>query len=128
MPLVMKVLAPLITQPSPSRLPRVEIAARSEPVPGSVIATASTFSPEAIPGSQRARCSSLAEAMMYGSTTSEWSSGPAIASETPAQTEASARTTLNRQSSTSGPPNSSGTSIARNPYSAHFVKRSLGTR
>ena len=36
----------------------VDIAARSEPMPGSVIAIAVISSPEAIPGSQRSRCSS----------------------------------------------------------------------
>ena len=38
---------------------RVDIAARSEPVPGSVIASAVISSPAAMPGSQRSRCSSL---------------------------------------------------------------------
>ena len=46
-----------------SRLARVLIAARSEPVPGSVIAIARICSPAATPGSHRSRCSSSAEAI-----------------------------------------------------------------
>ena len=37
----------------------VDIDARSEPMPGSVMAMAVISSPEAMPGSQRARCSSV---------------------------------------------------------------------
>jgi hypothetical protein len=37
----------------------VDIEARSEPMPGSVMAMAVTSSPEAMPGSQRSRCSSV---------------------------------------------------------------------
>ena len=59
MPLVMKVLAPLTTYSSPSRIAVACIEARSEPTPGSVIAIAVISSPATIPGSQRWRCSSL---------------------------------------------------------------------
>ena len=44
-PLVMKVLAPLIFQPSPSGCALARIDCRSEPAPGSVIAMAPTQSP-----------------------------------------------------------------------------------
>ena len=40
----------------------MDIAARSEPIPGSVIASAVISSPEAIPPSQRSRCSLVAVA------------------------------------------------------------------
>jgi hypothetical protein len=55
----MNVLALLITYSSPSRLARVLSVCRSEPVPGSVIAIATTISPEAIFGSRRSFCSSV---------------------------------------------------------------------
>ncbi len=56
----MKVLDPLITQPSPSRTAVVFSAARSEPPDGSVIPMPMIASPEAIPpGSQRCFCSSV---------------------------------------------------------------------
>ena len=59
-PLVMKVLAPLRIQASPSRRAFVWMPCRSEPVPGSVIAIAVMISPEQNPGSQRCFCSSVA--------------------------------------------------------------------
>ena len=58
-PLVMKVLEPLITQPSPSRTAVVRRFARSDPPPGSVMPMAVTSSPLAARGSQRAFCSSV---------------------------------------------------------------------
>ena len=70
MPLVMKVLEPLITYSSPSRTAVVPMEARSDPMPGSVMATAVTSSPEAMPGSQRAFCSSLQYSRKYGRQTS----------------------------------------------------------
>ena len=63
-PLVMNVFWPLSTYSSPSSSARVLIAARSEPVPGSVIAIARIDSPDAIPGSQRCFCSSVAAPRM----------------------------------------------------------------
>ena len=60
MPLVMNVFEPLRTSSSPSRRAVVEIDARSDPVPGSVMAMARTSSPRATPGSQRRDCSSVA--------------------------------------------------------------------
>ena len=44
----------------------VVIEARSEPMPGSVIAIAVISSPDAMPGNQRARCSSVQYRMKYG--------------------------------------------------------------
>ena len=66
MPLVMNVLAPLTTKWSPSRMALVDIDARSDPMPGSVIAIAVTSSPLHTPGSQRARCSSVVSDRRYG--------------------------------------------------------------
>ena len=58
-PLEMKVFWPLMTQESPSLTAVVRMAARSEPVPGSVMATAVMMSPVAQPGSHFAFCSSV---------------------------------------------------------------------
>ncbi|MCY1303412.1 hypothetical protein D3C76_1485380 [compost metagenome] len=63
-PLVMKVLAPLITYLSPCLTARVRTACRSEPVPGSVIATEQITSPEAILGSQYCFCASVPSSRM----------------------------------------------------------------
>ena len=63
MPPVMNVLAPLTIQspsPDPSRTAVVRIPARSDPVPGSVMATAVSSVPAARPGNQRCRCSAFA--------------------------------------------------------------------
>ena len=54
MPFVMKVFEPLSTYSSPSRMAVVAIDARSEPVPGSVMATAVMSSPLAIPATSAA--------------------------------------------------------------------------
>ena len=48
------------------------MAARSEPVPGSVMAMAVMSSPEQIPGSQRAFCSSSVPVRKYGRQTLLW--------------------------------------------------------
>ena len=60
MPLEMKVLLPESRQP-PSLVgtARVRVPARSLPAPGSVIAMASTASPDTAFGSQRAFCSAV---------------------------------------------------------------------
>ncbi len=58
-PLEMKVFEPSMTYSSPVRIALVLMLCRSDPVPGSVIATAPTNSPLAIPGSQRCFCSSV---------------------------------------------------------------------
>ena len=60
MPPVMNVLAPLTIQSSPSRTAVVRMPARSDPVPGSVMATAVSSVPAASPGNQRSRCSAFA--------------------------------------------------------------------
>ena len=60
MPFVMKVLAPFTTYSPSLRAAVAEIPARSEPVPGSVIAIAAISSPFTSPGSQRCFCSSVA--------------------------------------------------------------------
>ena len=60
MPLVMNVLAPLMTYSSPSRLAVVWMPWRSEPVPGSVMAIAVIISPVQNFGYQRFFCSSVA--------------------------------------------------------------------
>ena len=71
-PLVMKVLAPLITQSSPSRTAVVFRFARSEPPPGSVIPIAVSSSPVQNAGSQRCFCSSVVRCTRYGATMSAW--------------------------------------------------------
>ncbi len=58
-PFEMKVFWPLIMKWSPSLTAVARMAARSEPVPGSVIATAVMISPDAQPGSHFIFCSSL---------------------------------------------------------------------
>ncbi|MNR02895.1 hypothetical protein D3C85_1187650 [compost metagenome] len=58
-PLEMKVLAPLMTYSSPSSTARVLTACRSEPVSGSVMATAPMASPAAILGSHSSFWASL---------------------------------------------------------------------
>ncbi len=63
-PLEMKVFEPLMTYSSPSRTAVVRIDCRSDPVPGSVIATAITISPLTIFGIQRFFCSSEAYSAM----------------------------------------------------------------
>ena len=55
----MNVLAPLTTQPPSTRSARVRMAATSEPVSGSVIASAAIFSPRIAGASQRSRCASV---------------------------------------------------------------------
>ena len=59
MPLVMNVLDPLSTHPSPSLRAVVWMPCRSLPAPGSVIAIAVISSPLAKPGSHRRFCSSV---------------------------------------------------------------------
>ncbi len=54
-------MAPLRIHSSPLRTAVVRIPARSDPVPGSVIATAVSRLPSAKPGNQRSRCSSFAQ-------------------------------------------------------------------
>ena len=58
-PLLMKVLAPLMTHSSPSRRAVVRMPFRSLPVPGSVMAMASMVSPLAARGSHFFFCSSV---------------------------------------------------------------------
>ena len=71
MPFEMNVLAPLMMYSSPSRLAVVAMPARSEPVPGSVIAIAVIVSPVAHLGSHSAFCSGLPKEWMYGTMMSE---------------------------------------------------------
>ena len=59
-PLEMKVLLPLMRQPSALRTAVVRIEPGSEPLLGSVSAKAIGISPVAMPGRRAARCSSLA--------------------------------------------------------------------
>ncbi|MNF94354.1 hypothetical protein D3C84_770640 [compost metagenome] len=63
-PLVIKVLAPLMTYLSPCFTARVRTACRSEPVPGSVMATEQITSPEAIFGNQCCFCASVPSSSM----------------------------------------------------------------
>jgi hypothetical protein len=54
----------------------VVIEARSEPMPGSVMATAVINSPEQMPGNHRCFCSSLVRWRKYGRQMSLWSVMP----------------------------------------------------
>ena len=72
----------------------VVIDARSEPMPGSVMAMAVISSPEQMPGSQRAFCSSVVRVRKYGRQMSLWSVQPSPAAFTPARWISSAITTL----------------------------------
>ncbi|MDH6187334.1 hypothetical protein M2168_000366 [Streptomyces sp. CZ24] len=58
-PLVMKILAPSMTQSPPSRRARVDTDPASDPVPGSVSAKQPSASPAASRGSHSAFCSSV---------------------------------------------------------------------
>ena len=71
-PLVMKVLEPLMTHSSPSRLAVVFRPWRSEPASGSVMPIAVIISPLQNFGSQRCFCSSVVRRVRYGAQTSEW--------------------------------------------------------
>ncbi|MNT54766.1 hypothetical protein D3C72_1919510 [compost metagenome] len=75
-PLEMKVLLPLMTYSSPSRIAVVRIALRSLPVPGSVMPMARMYSPEQTLGSQRCFCSSLPMRAIYGAMMSECTPKP----------------------------------------------------
>ena len=60
------------------------IDARSEPIPGSVMATAVIASPEQIVGNHRRFCSSFVRSRKYGIATSLWSVIPRPAPPAPA--------------------------------------------
>ncbi len=77
-PLVMKVLEPLITYSSPSRIAVVRMPATSEPAPGSVIAMQPIFSPLR-PGSRYLRfCSSVPSRWIGGRTMSLCTAKPML--------------------------------------------------
>ena len=105
----------------------VVIEARSDPMPGSVIAIAVISSPDAMPGSQRARCSSVQYRMKYGRQMSLCRVMPSMAPPVPARSTSSTITVLNRKSVTPPPPSSSGTSKARNPCRPASANTSRGT-
>ncbi len=126
MPLVMKVFEPLSTYSSPSRIAVEAMLARSEPVPGSVMAIAVMSVPAAMPGSQRAACSALQYSTKYGVVMSLWSVMPSPAPPMPAAASSSASTTLKRKSSLPPPPNSSGTASPRNPNDPAEANTSRG--
>ncbi len=125
-PLVMKVLEPLMTQPSPSRTAVVLSAARSEPPPGSVMPIARRISPETMPGSQRSFCSCVPRATMYGAVMSVWMPTQ-DASAALTLLSSSAKTALKRKSSAPAPPNSSGTSRPSSPSSPAWSQKSRGS-
>ena len=68
--------------------------AKSEPMPGSVMATAVMSSPEQMPGSQRSCCSGVAAWRKYGRQTSLCSPMPVADAFTPASWISSAMTWL----------------------------------
>src|SRR6185437_13003884 len=108
MPFVMKVLAPLRTQWSPSRTAVVRTPCRSLPAPGSVIAIAPMHSPDAMPGSQRASCSSVPRSTMYGIAMSSWRPNPELSDVAHTLASSSITTQRKRKSCVPRPPNCSG--------------------
>ena len=90
--------------------------ARSEPVPGSVIAMANIVSPEMNPGIHRFFCSSVPSVSRYGRQSATWAPEPP--KDTPARAVSSLSIAENLKDSTPAPPYSSGTSMPNRPSSA----------
>ncbi|SKY52256.1 Uncharacterised protein [Mycobacteroides abscessus subsp. abscessus] len=89
--------------------------ARSEPVPGSVMAIANMMSPEANPGSHRCFCSSVAYSIRYGRIRLVCTDS--LPKVTPASEVSSDTTSEYVKSCTPPPPYSSGTSMPSTPNS-----------
>ena len=101
--------------------------ARSDPVPGSVIAIAVMRVPSVMPGSQRCFCSSLQYSRKYGRQTSLCSVRPTPKPPSDSRKHSSLSTTLKRKSSTPAPPYSSATCVAMKPWLPASAKTSRGT-
>lgn len=102
--------------PSSESLAVVFMPARSDPVPGSVMAIAYMDLPETKSGSQRFFCSSVAYALRYGRQSRTCTPEPP--KEMPARAVSSYRTASNLKDSSPAPPYSSGTSMPKMPSSA----------
>ena len=105
--------------PSSDSLAVVFMPARSEPVPGSVMAMAVIMSPETKEGSQRRFCSSLPYLRMYGRHSAVCTLQPPKL--TPARAHSSVITALNLKLVSPAPPYSSGTSMPKTPSSPSFL-------
>ncbi len=105
--------------PSSESLAVVFMPARSEPVPGSVMAMAVIMSPETKGGSQRRFCSSVAYLRKYGRHSAVWTPEPPKL--TPARAHSSVMTALNLKLVWPAPPYSSGTSMPKTPSSPSFL-------
>lgn len=101
--------------PSSESLAVVFMPARSEPVPGSVMAMAYIEAPLTKSGSQRFFCSSVAYAFRYGRQSATCTPEPP--KETPARAHSSEMIAWNLKDSSPAPPNSSGTSMPKIPSS-----------
>ncbi len=102
--------------PSSESLAVVFMPARSEPVPGSVIASAHISSPETNFGRKRFFCSSEASILMYGRPSSTCTPEPPNC--TPARAVSSYITASNLYESMPAPPYSSSTRMPKTPSSA----------
>lgn len=102
--------------PSSESFAVVFMPARSEPVPGSVIARAHISSPETNFGRKRFFCSSVASILMYGRPSSTCTPEPPKV--TPARAVSSYITASNLYESMPAPPYSSSTRMPNMPSSA----------
>ena len=116
----MNVLAPLTTQPPSTRSARVRMAATSEPVSGSVIASAAIFSPRIAGASQRSRCASVPNVASGGVAIPMCAPMPADSPPEPAR-GSSSHSTASATQSASGPYFS-----PSQPRSASFANTSFG--
>ena len=98
----MNVLAPLTTQPPSTRSARVRMAATSEPVSGSVIASAAIFSPRIAGASQRACWASVPNVASGGVAIPMCAPTPAASPPDPARASSS-HSTASATQSASGP-------------------------
>jgi hypothetical protein len=112
----MKILLPLITQWSPSRRARVARAAMSEPVPGSVMASAQTASPRAMGGSHRRFWASVPKRTSQGDDMSVCTMTLKAKPPERPRASSSARTT-DMAKSPSAPPYATGNWTPRKPSS-----------
>ena len=79
----MKVLAPLMTYSSPSRIAVVRMPATSEPAPGSVIPRLPILSPAIEGGRYFCFCSSLPSRWIGGVAMSVWTAKPMLSPPQP---------------------------------------------
>ena len=116
----MKVLAPLTTQPPSTFSARVRIAATSEPVSGSVIASAAIFSPRIAGASQRSCCAAVPNVASGGVAIPLCAPIPAASPPEPERASSSASTASATQSASAPYLRPS------QPRAASFANTSLG--